>query len=149
MSEIVKNVSNLMPDDLSAHPVWAFALEMESVDDLAVRPVTALPVDDLANCVVGTRVRLANGTKLWAKMLNVKLDSPAETRQFLAASILVNNAWVYLARPQDFNQKDFGPMALADRLGLAMSQVFPISYDISNCCVGVEGAIRGTIDYGR
>jgi hypothetical protein len=148
MTLVCKNMEELTPDDYLAFPVWEFALDMEDVDDLAMRPVAKLPVDDLANRLVGTKVHLANGDHLWASLSNIKLDDSAKTRRILAAAFYLNGEWIYLARPQDPNQENYGPAALARKIGLPVDQVFPISYDVSKCCIGDENAIRGLIESG-
>jgi len=149
MTAQIKNMEALTPEDFIAHPVWEFALDMEHVDEFAMRPVTKLPVNDLANRIVGTRVVLANGTKLWAGLSNVVLGDGNETRSILIPKFYVNDEWVPLDRPGDFKVEMYGPEAFARRLGLSVGQVFPIAYDISDCCVGDKDAVRGTIESTR
>jgi hypothetical protein len=140
----VKNMEKLTPEDFAAYPVWEFALDLEEVDDLAMRPVTTLPVRDLGNRTVGTQVSLANGSKLWAGLGNIFLESPRRTKQALVASFYIGGEWIPLSR--EMNVEMYGPEALARRLGLKVEDMFPIAYDVSASCVGDCDAVRGSIE---
>jgi hypothetical protein len=50
-----------------------------------------------------------------------------------------------LARYHDFDYSERGPRALAEFLGLDLSQVFPITYDLREYAVGDPLALAGTI----
>jgi hypothetical protein len=123
----MKPVEKLSVDDLSAHPVWEYV----AAGDTSVRPVDNLPIDSLRNRVVGTRVRLANATKLWAILSGISFKNRRFTANFLTLSIENDGKWFHLARyfDIDFDKRD--PKHLAEFLGLPLSGVFPIEYDIS------------------
>ncbi|HKD21627.1 MAG TPA: hypothetical protein VKB71_06420 [Rhizomicrobium sp.] len=140
----VKNMEQLTPSDFAAYPVWEFALDLEEVDDLAMRPVTTLPVHDLANRTVGIEVRLANGSMLWAGLGNIVLNDPGRTKRTLVASFYIGGQWIPLSR--SVNAEMYGPDALARRLGLRTKDVFPITYDISAHCVGDREATLGSVE---
>jgi hypothetical protein len=140
----VKNMEKLTPEDFSAYPVWEFALELEEIGDLAMRPVPDLPVNDLGNRTVGTQVSLANGSRLWAGLGNIFLDNPRRTKQTLVASFYIGGEWVPLSR--EMNAEMYGPDALARRLGLRVEDVFPVTYDVSACCIGDRDATQGSIE---
>jgi hypothetical protein len=140
----VKNMEKLTPDDFIAYPVWEFALDLEEIDDLAMRPVPDLPVDDLRNRTVGTQVRLANGAKVWAGLGNIFLSDPQKTKKALVASFYIGGKWIPLSR--EMNVEMYGPKALARGLGLEVTDVFPVTYDVSSFCRGDVNATRGTIE---
>jgi hypothetical protein len=140
----VKNMEMLTPEDFAAYPVWEFALDLEEVDDLAMRPVTMLPVRDLGNRLAGTEVRLANGTRLWAGIGNIFLNDAQKTKRLLGVRFYIGGKWEPLSR--EMNVAMYGPDALARRLGLKVEDMFPIAYDVSAFCVGESGAVRGSIE---
>lgn len=63
MTEEVKPVDALRIADLEAYPVWQYT-GCDDPDETYVRPVKRLPVRNLNNKVVGTRVLLANGRRV-------------------------------------------------------------------------------------
>jgi hypothetical protein len=132
--------------DLNAYAVWEYANEDEKRGETAVRPVKKTPVKNLAGRLVGTQVRLANGTDVWALIGNVDASNPRLTQHFLTLSVLRNGRWFSMARYHDFDSNERGPQALATFLGLRLDEVFPISYDISRFCVGTSAALIGTIE---
>lgn len=146
MTTDCKRADELTPEDLAKFPVWEFALDLEQVDETLVRPVTQLPVDDLGIRIVGTNVCLANGTRMWAGIQNIDPKSAVKTRHLLSLSLHSNGQWIHLDRYHDYNLKEYGPAALARRLGLEVEDVFPISYDVRSCCVGDPRALAGVIE---
>jgi len=144
MTPPVKNMEKLTPDDFTAYPIWEFALDLEEIDDLAMRPVTTLPARDLGNRVVGTKVCTANGDMLWAGLSNIFLNDPEKTKRALVVSFYIGGQWIPLSR--EMNIEMYGPDALARRLGVGCKDIFPITYDVSACCIGDPGAIRGSIE---
>jgi hypothetical protein len=125
----MKTVDALTEDDLRQHPVWEF-VDDPAGDETSVRPVEALPVSSLAGKVVGTQVLLANGEKIWALVGNVDASNPERTEHFLMLSIRRDSEWFHVARYHDFDAAQRGPDMLASFLGLAIDDVYPISYDI-------------------
>ena len=146
MTLAAKKIEDLMPDDFSVSPVWEYVLELEVADDMLVRPVVVLPVTNLANRIVGTRVRLANGTMLWAELGNLDLQDPPETRRCLMLSLLWGNQWAHFFPRHDFGQKGEAAASLASTLGLPVDDIFPIAYDVSDCCVGNPEVVRGSVE---
>lgn len=110
-------------------PVWEF-VSTDQPDETYVHRLDERPIRSLANRIIGTQVELANGRQVWALLGNVDLDDARRTRQFLTLSTLVNDAWFHLARYHDVDREDRSPLKLADALGLAIDEVFPIRYDI-------------------
>jgi hypothetical protein len=139
-----KNIEKLTPDDFTVYPVWEFALDLEEVDDLAMRPVLDIPVNDLGNRLAGAEVRLANGTRLWAGIANIFLNDAQKTKRLLGVRFYIGGEWVPLSH--EMNVEIYGPNALASRLGLKVEDIFPIAYDVSAFCVGDSEAIRGSIE---
>jgi hypothetical protein len=141
-----KPIEEVTVEDLSRFPVWEFALDEEDEhDETWVRPVLRLPVKDLANRVIGAKVRLANGLEKWAVLSNVSLRNPRQTKEFLSLGVELGNQWLDLARYFDVDVARNGPKAFADRLGLSISEVFPITYDISGIAVGHADVLKGEI----
>ena len=80
-----KPVEQVTVADLRRHPVWEFILDREEeLGETHVRPVTELPVGTLGNRVVGTQIRLNNGTERWAILANVWLRSARQRVTFFA-----------------------------------------------------------------
>lgn len=130
----------------AAHSVWEFVPETPEHDETWVRPVARIPVNSLDGRFVASRVRLANGTTELALLGNIKLDKPELNEHFLTLSIVrQNEERFHLARYHDIGFKSAGPEALAKFFELAVSDVFPIEYDISAVVTGVKAAVRGII----
>lgn len=144
MIENVKAVDSLTVADLRAFPVWQYT-SREGTDETFVRPVMRLPVTSLTGKVVGTQVVLANVERTWALIGNVDTKNSRMTEHFLTLSAERNGRWFTLARYHDFDAVEHGPEALAQFLGLAVDEVFPITYDIRQVAKGDEAALQGQI----
>lgn len=144
MTRRTKLVEHLTAADLDEHPVWEF-LNDDELDETAVRPVKKLPVDSLGNRVVGTKVVLANGKRVWATVCNVEVRDPTATEHFITLSLMRRGKWFTLSRYHDVDYLDNGPDGLASFLGLGVDEVFPISYDIRAHVVGDAAALVGQI----
>jgi len=149
---IYKRVEELTPEDFAAHPVWEFAPEMEGVDGFdwtVVKPVAiAPPVGTLDKRVVGTSVTLANGIRVPAMFGTVDFEKVLRDRKLLGLSLFWNGQWRGFFPPHDFDRPGSQAIALAKALGLAVEDVFPISYDLGEFCTGGPAAIRGEIQSG-
>lgn len=110
-----------------------------------MEPVSRLPVDSLSNRIVGTRAVLRSGREVWATLGNVSLWNVRQTRQFLTVSVELGHRWFHLVRYFDAARDRYGPAGLAAFLGLAVEEVFPISYDISAVARGLPEVVRGKI----
>lgn len=144
MIENVKPVDSLTVADLRAFHVWQYT-SREGADETYVRPVKRTPVASLTGKVVGTQVTLANGERIWALIGNVDPKNPRMTEHFLTLSAERSGRWFTLARYHDFDFAESGPEALARFLGLAVDDVFPISYDIRSDAKGDEAALLGQV----
>ena len=138
-------VDALTPTDLARAPVWEFVNDDSQPDETYVRPVRELPVDSLASRFAATQVALHNGRRLWATLGNVDLNAPRSTRHFLTLSLYLDDGWFHVARYHDFDAEERGPVALARRLGMQLSDVFPIKYDLSQVAIGDPDVIRGAV----
>jgi hypothetical protein len=137
MNEDHKPVESLQISDFQAFPVWEFVNDDE-LGETAVRPVQEVPVEDLNGRLVGTRILLANGERVWVSIGNVDTRNAKSTEHFLTLSVEKDGKWFRLARYHDFDYDECGPIALAAFLGLPVDEVFPISYDISMYAVGIH-----------
>jgi len=140
MIENIKPVESLTVVDFEAHPVWEF-LNDDEIGETFVRPVEKLPVDCLANRVLGTQVRLANGLQVWASIGNFDVINPRATQHFLILSIERSGKWFHLARYQDIDFTARSPEALARFLGLHVDDVFPITVDVRRYVRGDSKAL--------
>ena len=111
-----------------------------------MRPVKTTPVKSLTGRVVGTQVRLANGSAMWALLGNVDATNPRLTQHFLMLSVFADGRWFTMARYFDFESDVRGPHGLSAFLRLPIESVFPISYDIGGYGVGQRAALVGTIE---
>lgn len=140
----MKRVEDLDASDLQAHAVWQYA-NIDEAGETLVRPIRRLPATRLTGKVVGTRVRLSNGTILWGLLGNMEESNPRLTEHFLTLSILHANRWFTLARYHDIDYGEHGPDALARFLSLHVDEVFPIAYDIGAVAKGDPKVLVGMI----
>jgi hypothetical protein len=147
MERIAKSACELTVEDFECYLVWEYILDAEEdyPDESWVTPVNNLPVSSLDNRIVGTQVRLNNGTRRWAIMSNIYLDNSRETAQLMSMGIYDRNECFPLARYFDVDFERRGPDKLAEFLDLPLDQVFPMSYDISDVAIGLSEVLRGTI----
>jgi hypothetical protein len=141
---MMKIVQSLAPSDLIAAPVWQYVRRASSSEP-SVRPVKRVPVNDLAGKLVATQIVLANGSQKWALIGNIYSQNPRMTEHFVTLNLEHNGKWFSLARYHDYDYIDRGPMALAEFLELPVHQVFPISYDVRQFCLGNPDALKGSI----
>jgi hypothetical protein len=136
----------LVPGDLQAEPVWEFVTDDELTgDETSVRPVSERPVRSLDGRLIGTQVRLRNGSVRWAMLSNLSPDSPKKSQHFATLSLEKEGRWFHLARYFDADYETRGARQLADFLDLPVDQVFPISYDVSGFVEGNPRALRGSV----
>jgi hypothetical protein len=75
MIENIKPAESLTVADFQAHPVWEF-LNDDEIGETMVQPVEMIPVKTLDNRLIGTQVRLANGSQVWALIGNFDVTNP-------------------------------------------------------------------------
>lgn len=137
----MKPVEKLTVSDLSNYPVWEYVVGGET----AVRPVGDLPINSLQSRVVGTKVQLAIGSRLWAIVSGISLRNSRSTRHFLTLSVENHGAWFHLARYHDVDYDRRGPKQLAEFLGLPVSSVFSIEYDLTDIVSADAALVKGAI----
>ena len=140
----MKPFANLTPKDIRNHPVWEFCndLEAELADETIVRPVFDLPVDDLRNRVVGTKLRFANGDSVDGILSNIDLHNHTQTEHFVALTLYGKDGTMFhLARYHDISADTHGPVACAAYFGLAIADMFPIAYNIDSVAIGVPDSV--------
>lgn len=143
MIENIKPVESLTVADFQAYPVWEF-LNDDEIGELMMQPVE-LPVESLDNRIVGTQVRLANGSWVWSSFGNFDVGNPRATQHFLDISIERNGEWFHLARYFDVGFPAEGPEALARFLGLHVDDVFPITVDVRRYVRGDPAALTAVV----
>lgn len=136
----MKRVEDLTAADFAKHPVWEYI-----GGEPLVAPVADLPVQSLQNRIVGTRVQLANGNRVWASLSNISLRDARSTRHFLTASIENEGVWFHLARYHDVDYDQRGPKQLAEFLRLPLDSVFPMKYDLSGIVIADAALVKGSI----
>jgi hypothetical protein len=87
-----RTVETLRIGDLEAQPVWEYS-NLDADDETELRPAKQLPVTDASNKIFGTRIRLANGTELWALVGNVSLNDTRATKHFITLSVARDGVW--------------------------------------------------------
>lgn len=135
----------LTREDVQKHPVWEFINDETHAPDSAVRPVGTLPVNDLDGRLVGTKIKLHNGSRHWAILGNFSLKKPRTTKHFLTVSIEKDGRWFALARYHDVDFEERSPAQLAKFLGHPFTEVFPMEYDLSYVVEGEPSVIIGNI----
>ena len=144
MIQNAKPAELLTVTDVAASPVWEFA-NIDDVGETLVVPVSNLPARDLLGMLIGTQVRLANGTRVWAILGNVDSNDPRTTEHLLTLSIEHRGKWFHLARYHDADYAERGPGALASLLDMQLEDVFPISFDLRKYSRGDPSALMGAI----
>jgi hypothetical protein len=129
---------------LEKFPVWTF-INNDLKGETLVKSVKRIPVKSLAGKVVGAKVTLADGTKVWTIIGNVDGNNSALTEHFLSISFYNDTKWFHLSRYHDFDYQDNGPLALCEFLGKGIDEIFPISYDLRPYAVGDEKALFGKV----
>lgn len=146
MTKGIKRANELTVEDFHRYPVWRVTHAHEAeLDETAVRPVRKLPVKRLDDAVIGTKLRLANGRRVWATLCNISENDPENTEQFITVSIAHDGGWFHLARYFDIGKTRHGPRALARALNLRITDVFPMSYDIRAIAKGNSAVLKGCI----
>lgn len=140
----LKRIEDLETADLQAHSVWQYA-NIDAAGETLVRPVRRLPVTRLAGKVIGTQIRLANGSLHWALLGNMAENNARLNEHFLTLSVFHSNRRFTLARYHDLDYSENGPDALADFLSLPLEEIFPIAYDLRSIVKADERAIVGLI----
>jgi hypothetical protein len=141
-----KSVEELAVSDFVSSPVWQYVNDESSFGETALQPIKQIPVAHLTGRLVGSKVRLANGSETWAVIGNVDATNPRSTKHFLVISVLHNGHCFSMARYHDFDWNVQGPDAVAGFLGLQIDEVFPITYDLRRVCHGDPDALCGVIE---
>jgi hypothetical protein len=143
-----KPVTDLTMEDLTRIPVWEYEVDGETRpgrDETWVVPVPDLPVASLSNRVIGVRLSFG-GQEVVGLLGNIDLNDPLASREFATLSVWRDGAWFHLARYFDIEREQYGPEQFAEFLGLPVSEVFPVRYDLSGIAVGHPEVVRGRID---
>ena len=136
---------NLLPIHFAEYPVWTY-LNDDEFGETCVIPVETLPVSNLAGCVVGTTVVLANGMPLSAVMSNVDSVNAKKTEHFLNLTVFFNQEAFRLSRYHDPDYSRNGPNGLSAFLNLSLEQIYPISYNLSNLSAGDLKSLVGMVE---
>ena len=146
MSAVARPLRSVPIEELLRVGVWKFPSEAPQRDETWVEPVPKVPVSTLAGRIAALRVRLADDTLSPAILGNIDLRNPVLSQHFRTLTLIGRGtAWFDLARYHDSDYDSRGPGALADFLGLPLSAVFPISYDLSGLVLGSAACVLGQI----
>ena len=150
MKKIRKQVYDLTPADLQAHPMWEFALDEEGVhgqDEATVRPLerNAYGPEDLG--IVRTKFTLADGTVLTGFITPPDEDDPDG---IVHPSMVTERGhvglWFGLLKPSPLELKDLYKLLVRNA-----KQVFPIEY-VTDCPLTggpVSGRLEGFQRFGE
>ena len=148
MARDAKSFGELTVEDLRRFPVWESDLANEGQpgrDETWVKPVKRLPVKSMANRVVGTMLRLANGSTLFGLLGNVSLNHVRKTRQFIDVTFFHGKRAFYFSHADYPVIKKTGAAALSRFLSLQEEEIFPLTYDLTGIAVGLDEVVRGTV----
>lgn len=141
-------IADLTLADFAQYPVWEFDLKSESLpgrDETWVLPVLDLPVHSLSNRVVSVSLKIGQ-QPFWGILGNVDLNDLLASREFTTLTVWIDHHWFHLARYFDIGRDQSGPEQMAAKLGLPVSAVFPIRYDLTGLAIGLPEVIRGQIE---
>jgi hypothetical protein len=141
MNRVIRRTEDLAPADLAECPVWEYL----NYADTQVTPVYDIPVSSLIKRIVGTELRLHNGTRRYGILTNVRLNNFRQHEQGLCVWVEKNGKWFELARYHDSDYEKRSHAKLAQFLGLSMDEVYPITYDIAGIATGLSEVIRGVL----
>ncbi|WP_321474945.1 hypothetical protein [uncultured Paludibaculum sp.] len=144
MIDTPKPIELLTVADLTATPVWQYT-NRDRTGETTVRGVKRIPVKKLSGKVIATLICLANGTQAWALIGNIDPLHPRLAEHFLTLSIEHRGKWFHLARYHDFDYADRGPEALSQFLGVAVDEIFPISFDVREYAWGDPASLQGCV----
>jgi hypothetical protein len=149
MTVPTKPIEQISYSELLAHPVWEYVAEPdEDQDETWATPVSELPVSSLANRLVSSAVKLANGQASRALIGDLDTVSAAHSEHFLTVTIVKpNGERFHLARYHDPDYAESGPDALAAFLCLSRAEVFPIAFNVSDSVLGSADCLTGIIPY--
>jgi hypothetical protein len=133
-----KPVDQLTLDDFGAFPVWEYASDEEQVegrDESWVRPVDTDVVPDCSYTHVAADFTAACGKKYAGFVTVSTLDGSPDVCQGV---ILHEHDYLFVSNREAFGYEE-SRKELLDSLGLAESQVFPVSFRLR---VPVAGSAR-------
>lgn len=141
----MKDVAKLSVRDFARYPVWGYA-DDDTGSDTSVEPVSPLPVSSLMSRLVGTKVKLANGSEVWGLLGNINTKNERRNKHFATLVVYNGKRSFRLARYHDCDYGQRGPKELAAFLHLDVDDVFPIKYDLRPFANGPRDALQGTIE---
>ncbi len=109
-------------------------------------PDKKLPCRTLDNRLVGTVVKLADGSRALASLGNLDVKDRLSTQHFTTLAIEVDGEWVHLARYHDIDFDTRGSKQFAKKLGKSIDEIFPISFDVREYVADSPTWLRGTIE---
>jgi hypothetical protein len=83
--------------------------------------------------------------RLWTLIGNIDPRNPRLTEHLLTLSIEHAGRWFSLGRYHDFDYADRGPEALSRFLGVAVDEIFPISFDVQQYAEGDPATLKGSV----
>ena len=143
---VARPLRSVPVEELLRVGVWKFVSEAPQRDETWVEPVLKIPVSTLAGRLVALNVRLSDATHRPAILGSIDLNNPAHTQHFRTLTIMNGTGRRFdLARYHDADYESRGPRALAEFLGLPLSSIFPVTYDLSGLASGTAACLVGQI----
>ena len=140
----MRALRNLTVDDLTRYPVWEM-VDGANSGDVLVKPVRRLPARTLRNRLIGTNLLFADGSTAWALLGNISHSHLAATKHFMTVSVHHTGKWFDLARYHDVDYARRDATALARFLSKEVSDVFPLTYDITSVATGLKEVLSGQV----
>ncbi len=129
--------------DIEFSSCWRFTNSFE--DELEIEAIPDCSYDDLSGLIIGTQIKLADGSTVWALLQNISRAGQEVNDHFLTVTINQNGEWFTLARYHDINRQIFGPNSLALFLGRTIQDIFPMTYDLRDILNADTEKLIGTI----
>jgi hypothetical protein len=115
--------------DVTNYPIWRFT-NANPDDDHEIETVNEHSFRNLSGLIIASEVEFGDSSKHLALHQNVSLGGQKVNDHFLSLTVNRDGDWFPLARYHDVSIEKYGPRHLADFMGKAVSDVFPIKYDL-------------------
>lgn len=140
-------VKDLTPDDLVSN--WLYKFVPSRSGALTVVPVYVKKTAKFAGKMVACKVEFANKSEHWALIEGLDLEVPEFSRHHREIHIFLNDSgWFQLAQYFDGPaiKAIRGEEVLARKMGLSLSEIFPIHFDVRDRSNINSDCLRGDFE---